>query len=213
MTPLPDAVNDESSLLLHHIARSQATHEALGAQKGQHVAVIGANLLGILLCRLLIYRQIVPILIDADPANLEYARACGVYYSLEADDSLIDNVAQITGGRLVSGAVYVTSAKGNDPTLAFRVCAQEATVVISGVSQGELVLDFSAALTKKLSLHCVWSCSDYAEHPINLSANRAAAVTPRRVNVIKPGELAEFFKTYAEHPERDVSEYNIVSLV
>ena len=213
MTPLPDAVNDESSLLLHHLALAQATHEALRAQKGQHVAVIGANLFGILTCRLLISRQIVPILIDADPAALEYARSCGVYYTLESDDALIENIAQITGGRLVTGAVYVTSAGGNDPSLAFRVCAQEGVAVISGMNLRGLVLDFSVALKKKLSLHCVWSCSDYAENAINLSANHAASVTPRRVNIIQPDDLAEFFRTYSEHPERDVSEFNIVSLV
>ena len=43
--------------------------------------------------------------------------------------------------------------------------------------------------------------------------NRAAAVTPRHVNVIKPADLAQFFATYPEHPERDVSEFNIVDLV
>ncbi len=213
MTPLPDAVNDESSLLLHHVALAQATHEALGAQKGCHVAVIGANLFGIVICRLLIYRQIVPILIDEDPARLEFARSCGVYYTLEAGGSLLDDVAQITGGRLVSGAVYVTSAKGNDPALCFRVCAHSANVVISGMNPGGLTLDLSDALRKQLSVHCVWHCTDYAETAINLAANHAVSVVPRRVNALSPGDLADFLRAYGEHPERDVSEFNIVSLV
>lgn len=213
MTPLPEAVGDESALLLHHVALAQATHEALGAQKGQHVAVIGANLFGIYICRLLIYRQIVPILIDENAECLEFARSCGVYYTLEADDSLLENVAQITGGRLVSGAVYVTTAVGNEPGLAFGVCARGASVVLSDMNSGGLGLDFSVALKKQLSVRCVWNCTNYAETAINLTANRAVSVAPRRVNVVTPAQLGEFLRTYGEHPERDVSEINIVSLV
>ena len=85
--------------------------------------------------------------------------------------------------------------------------------MISGMNPGGIALDLSVALRRQLSMHCVWGCSDYAENAINLSANHAASVTPRLVNVIKPDDLAEFFKTYGEHPERDVSEFNIVSLV
>ena len=99
VTALPDSVSDEKALLLHHVALAKAAADKLGVKKGQHVAVVGANLLGILLCQLLIYQQAAPILIDAEPERLEFAKSCGIYYTMAADENLLNNVANVTGGQ------------------------------------------------------------------------------------------------------------------
>ena len=181
MTPLPDSVNDENALLLHHAALARATVDALDVKKGQHVAVIGANLYGVMICQLLIYRQAAPILIDAETSRLDFARTCGVYYTLRADGDLLDNVAHITGGRLTSAAIYATSALGNNAGLLFDVCAREGNVVISGLYTGNVTINFDAAIRKQLSIHCVWNCADYIETAINLFAS-APSISARTIS-------------------------------
>lgn len=52
MTPLPDSISNEKALLLHHIALAKASVDKLQVKKGQHIAVVGANILGIFICQL-----------------------------------------------------------------------------------------------------------------------------------------------------------------
>lgn len=78
---LPESVSDEKALLIQHIALANAAVEKLGLHRGEHVAVIGGSMLGIFICRLLIYRQISPILIDNDAKRIEFAKSCGIYYT------------------------------------------------------------------------------------------------------------------------------------
>ena len=210
-TPLPDAVSDEKALLLHHVALAKAAVDKLGAGKGQHIAVIGANLLGILICQLLIYQQTAPILIDTDAARLEFARTCGVYYTMQADEHLVDGVAAVTGGRLASGAVYVTSAQRNDPSLPFGVCAAGANVVMCG-SREDFSVSFAQPFRKQLSVYCVSGRSENLEAAINLMVSGAVDLSPFTFRQTKADGLDAFLAGYAE-AKRGFGELDVVTLI
>ncbi len=213
ITPLPSSVSDEQALLVHHIALAKAAIDRLGARKGQHVAVIGANVLGYLLCQLLIYQQAAPILIDTDAERLAFAKGNGVYYTLPADENLLAGVGEITGGRLVSGAVYVTTAPGNERELPFLVSARGSNVVLCGPYAGNAEFDLVLALKKQLTMRCVWNCADYVETAINLIANRAVDLDPFRIERLKPAGLNKLFKRFADDPELDRETIFITDLV
>lgn len=89
--------------------------DRLNVAKGTHVAVLGAGEIGNILSQLLIYHQAVPILIDSDEEKLAVAAQCGVYYTVKADETMEENIARITGGRLAAGSVY-SSFCGLAPT-------------------------------------------------------------------------------------------------
>lgn len=213
ITPLPDAVNDEHALTLHHVALAKAALDKLGAQKGQHVAVVGAGLLGVLVCQLLIYQQSAPILIDADPARLEFARTCGVYYTMQADETLTEKIAAVTGGRLVSGAVYITGSKGGGGSLPFSVCANHANVVLCGSMLDGLTVDLSAGFRKSLSLFCVTGRENLYETAINLVANQATNTDNYAIRVVKADDAANYLASYYDAPERDLKEIGILTLI
>ena len=213
MTPLPDAVNDAQALLLHHVAFAKAVVDTLGAQKGQHVAVIGANLTGILVCQLLIYQQAAPILVDADPAKLDFARNCGVYYTMKNDETLLDGIASVTGGRLAEGAVYITSAPQGNAESPFHVTARESRVVVGGFTPCEAKLDLNLALSKQMSLEFICNCSEYLETAINLVANKAVSIDYFRPNSVKEVGISEFIQEYVRRETRDVTDYTFVALV
>ena len=211
VTALPDSVNDEKALLLHHVALAKAAADKLGVKKGQHVAVVGANLLGILLCQLLIYQQAAPILIDSEPARLEFARSCGIYYTMAADDALLGNVANVTGGRLVSGAVYLASSRRNAPSVPFSVCAQHANVVLCGSGE-QLSLDFSVPFRKQLSVFCVTHRSDNLEAAINLVVSGAVDVSPFDMHTVKAENVAQLLADYPGE-SHDLKTINVVTMI
>lgn len=172
-TLLPDSVGDEKALLLHHIALAQATVEALDAKRGEHIAVIGGNILGLFTARLLIYRQAAPILIDGRQDRLDFARGRGVYYTSLNDDSLLKMVGTVTGGRLADGAVFVPSAGGNDPALPIEVCAAGKHVAYCGYSMQSIPLEVEDVIKKRLTVHGVSDGTEDLEMAINFLANKA----------------------------------------
>lgn len=211
-TPLPESVSDENALLLHHIALAKAAADKLGVKKGQHVAVVGANILGILLCQLLIYQQAAPILIDEDAARLEFARSCGIYYTMTTDEHLLEGIASLTGGRLVSGAVYMTSAQRNAPAIHFSVCANGANVVLCG-SRDDFDVNFSQPFRKELSVFCVSGRSENLEAAINLIVRGAVDVSSFSFRTVRSDDTEKFLADYFRSPDRDFKEINVVTLI
>lgn len=208
MTPLPDSVNDEQALLLHHVALAKASVEKLNAQKGQHVAVVGANLFGIFACQLLIYQQAAPILIDSDKARLDFAHGCGIYYTALTDETLLDSVASLTGGRMACGAVYSLSS-GCDTSVPFGVCARKTNVVMSGLAPNNVQIAIDAVLQKQIVLQAVYDCSDYLETAINLTAQKAVSSDYFTAEIFKTDNAQAAFSKEG----RDVSRYRYVNLV
>lgn len=85
LSPLPAAVSDKEAVFTEAVALCEAVADKIEADKGRHIAVIGATALGMILCQLLIYHQAVPVLIDSDPEKLKKANRAGIYYTLAAD--------------------------------------------------------------------------------------------------------------------------------
>lgn len=211
ITPLPENVDDEHGLLAHYVALARAAIEKLAPRRGQHVAVVGADLFGILLCQILIYRQISPILIDSDPARLDFAQSCGIYYTLLPDESLIPNVADITVGKMAGGALYVASAMDNDVNIPFAVSARKTKTVVCGVTPTGRQFDLDLALRKEITVQFSWA-SAQLDAVWNLYATDAVDTGPFEACYLRPDELDAFFGEYPSHPERDVCEVNIVKL-
>ena len=212
LTPIPDVLSDEKALVAHYVSIAKSAVECLGSCKGQHIAVIGANVMGILTAQLLIYQQAAPILIDTDPSRLAFARSCGIYYTLTADEHLLDGVANITGGRLAEGAIYVIGAPGNDHKIPFRVSAERSTTVFCGFVPDSESYSMDLALSKQLTLRFVHSVTEF-EPAFNLLFTRAVETAAFKAKTVPPEEIQTFFETYGEHPEHDVSEVDIVSLI
>ncbi len=212
LTPVPDVLSDEKALVAHYVALAKSAVECLGPCKGKQIAVIGANVMGILTSQLLLYLQASPILIDTDPSRLAFARTCGVYCTVPDDENLLNGVANATGGRLASGAIYVIGAYGNDHQIPFAVSAEKSTTVFCGFVPDNEKFSLDLALRKQLTLRFVHSATEF-ETAFNLLFTRAVDTGAFKAKTIPTDGLETFFATYGEHPEHDVSEVNIVSLI
>lgn len=211
-TVLPESISDEQALLIHHIATAKATVDRFGAQKGDHVAVFGASLLGIIICQLLIYQQAAPILIDINPTRIELARKCGVYYTMLADDNLVSSVANMTGGNLSDGAVYVLNAGIGQAALPFEVCAPSSNVVYSGMYAETVNLNLALALKKQLTIYGVTGGRDYIEPAINLLIQNAVSLENFTAVYAREDKYPAFLESY-DDPDRRMGEIRIVNLI
>ena len=213
LTPLPAVVGDERGLFLHHVAAAREIVERLDAEKGRHYAIVGADLIGILVCQILIYQQAAPILVDADKKRLEFAKSCGIYYTVPEDGDLVDAVASITGGRLASGAAYIATASGNDSAAPFLLTENDGTVVYFATSMNKVTVDLETAFRKHLTLHCVSHGVKHLKTAINLMANKAVDPTPFHASTIKAAQVEDLLANYNSVPDRDVYEINVVNLL
>lgn len=212
MTPLPDAVSDDKALLIQYVALANATIDTLDAKQGEHIAVIGASILGFFVSRLLIYRQAAPILVDSRKDRLAFARARGVYYTSLSDDSLMSMVGTVTGGRLADGAVLITGSGETDKELPVKVCAADRHVAYCGDGEN-LTLDLSGVLRKQLTVHGVTDGTDYIRTAINLILTRAIDLSAFRFVTVSAERVNRLFEELAANPERPVEEINVVNLV
>ncbi len=214
VSAVPDSVSDSAALLTELVALAKATVDALDVQKGMHVAVIGGDTLGLIICRLLIYQQASPILIDNHTNRLQFAKQNGVYYTSFADDDLMDNVARITGGRLADGAIFVTSAGPQDKTLPFKVSAKQTNTVFCGFHSHDVTVNLDLALKKQITVYGMTDGSEYIPTAFNLLANKAIDFSPFRVINHSAADVEETFELLGKGgAERDISEFHIVQLI
>ena len=177
LTPLPPAVKDDAALYAGILSLCENISDKLDVPKGTHVAVIGAGETGNILSQLLIYRQAVPILIDADEELLKRAQGCGVYYTVKADEGLEEHVARITGGRMAAGSVY-TSYCPVPPETAFATTAAGGTVVYTGLGFPPVSVPMKAAQDKRLTLTTISNDYSNCAAAINLLVNNAVDPAP-----------------------------------
>ncbi len=211
---LPESVSDEKALLIQHIALANAAVEKLGLQRGEHVAVIGGSMLGVFICRLLIYRQISPILIDSDAKRVEFARSCGIYYTAAEDDTLLETVGTITGGRLTDNAVCImTGNMEKHCKTAVSVTKPGRSVAFCGQIDHSLPLDLNEILRKRLTLTGVSVGTEYIPAAINLVANGAIDLSVYRKQVHSANDAEAVFKHFLSMADIPVNEINILSLI
>lgn len=213
MTALPDAVSDEKALLLPLLALSKATIETLGVTRGQHIAIIGANILGLFISKLLIYHQAAPLLIDHRKDRLDFARSMGVYYTSLNDEHLMNMVGTLTGGRLSDGAVYVPSAQTGCVDLALSVCAAGKHIAFSGHTAASAPVDMCEVIKKRLTLHGVCDGTDYIETAINLVASKAIDLSFFRTITVSEDEANTLLKELSLNETRPVDELRFVSMI
>ncbi len=169
--PLPDGIADDEAVFAEHIAMGNKVFSALPCEEGDYVVIVGAGTLGLVLCQLATYYQMVPILVDLDADKLELAKKWDVYYTLNPTyDNLERKVQEITGGRMCESAVFTSEGVGLNAAL--RLVKNGSEVVIAGHAAYEKhQVDMNIILKKQLKVKGV--CNGAGEMPsaINLLAN------------------------------------------
>ncbi len=169
---LPSSVSDFESLFIDHISLALAIFDKLNIQKGDYVAVLGANNFGNIFAQLLIYYQAVPIIMTLDEEDYEIAKKSGIYYVLGPNDNWQKEVHSITSGRMTDKIIYISDS--NVPTgKAFALASSHAQIAFTGEFYKSSPVSFSQAVKKQLDILCVNSGYGNTGASINLIANKA----------------------------------------
>lgn len=172
--PLPEGIKDNEAIFTEQIAMAVKSLDVLDTERGDYVAILGANTLGNIIAQLCIYYQLVPILIDVDEDKLKLAEDHGVYYTVNsAKTDVRQRILEITGGKMAEFTVY--EARMDMPLNYIASITQEGgTVVIVGYNYflDKLQINLGDALEKQLHITCVKNGYGEFNTAINLLANK-----------------------------------------
>ncbi len=129
-----------------NVSMEQASTAALGCiamqgirradvKLGEYVVITGMGILGQLACRFAVASGATVIVTDIDERRLEIAKQSGANYAINAQNDVVKQVTQITGGH-GADKVIVTAATTSDKLLseAFQMCRKKGRVILVGVA-------------------------------------------------------------------------------
>ncbi len=208
---LPNFISDDDALILGTLALSEAIVEKLNAEKGDVILVSGESKHSIILCQLLLYYKIIPVLVEASEKLAALAKRCGVFYTFKPDENLDENVFEVTGGRLCNGAVYFNLSNKTPTSKILNLIIPKSPVVFAGQSDKALTVDTAIITKKQLSVSGVFSGYGFERTAINSLVNKAIDLSPFKKRYMKIDEVPDFYEL-AERTEYDEETLPIVIL-
>ena len=172
---LPDSVDDLHALCIETVGIAENIYDKLNLSAGQRVAVVGSDFTGNIIAQVLQYHKVIPIVIDNNPANLERAKKCGIYYAFAADDELDGRVLNATGGHMCDAAVYCVSS-GLPLAISTRLVGFGKQVVLCSPSPRNSAIDVRDILDKNLKVFGVSNAYDYTDAVINMLIHGAVNI-------------------------------------
>lgn len=199
--PLPDSVSDTDALFLGHISTALEIIDMLKIQKGDYVAVLGANSFGIIFAQLLMYYQAVPILMTFNKEEYTNAKNSGVYYVLDKEQNWQKEISIITGGRMAENVVYISDS--NIPSgKSFAIASYNASVVFTGTTFGTAP-SFTQAIKKQLNVLFINNGFGNTASSINLLANKAIDLSQIEMTTTTYNGVPMALKKASEAYEKD----------
>ena len=206
---LPESVSKLDALFIKDISLAIAVVDKLGIQKGDYVAIFGANDFGNILAQLLIYYQAVPIVMANDDENVKIAKDSGIYYVLGPEDNWNKEVMSITSGRFTKSVVYISDC--NIPIAkAFSLAAHGARVAYTGTSYKNNTVSFTQAIKKQLNIECINGGFENTATSINLIANKAINLSHLKLDTSTYDAVPATLKKMSDMLDKDGKIYQTV---
>jgi (R,R)-butanediol dehydrogenase/meso-butanediol dehydrogenase/diacetyl reductase len=195
---LPPSVLDEAAFLIDPIALAERIVDEMDISVGQHVLVLGGGLYGNVLCQILIYHRAVPILADNNKERLARAKKCGIYYTFPNDETLHDNIMNVTGGKLADGAVYLAFNNRSEPSSIFSYVSNGAHVAFCSLDEKPLNVNLEKVLKNNVTVKGISESRDFITTAINLLANKAITFDEFECRYYPEEQLPQVLADYAE---------------
>ncbi|MBQ9728551.1 MAG: alcohol dehydrogenase catalytic domain-containing protein [Clostridia bacterium] len=196
--PLPASVSDEAAFLIDAIALAERIVDEMHVSVGQHILVLGGGLYGNVLCQILIYHRAVPILADNNAERLARAKKSGIYYTFPNDETLKQNVTNVTGGKMADGAVYLAFSNRIEPSILFPLLKRDAYVAFCAFTGKSLHVNLEYALKNNVTIKGFTESREFVSTAINLLANKAVNFSEFPYRSFKEEELPHLLEKYAQ---------------
>ena len=198
--PLPEGIKDNDAIFTEQIALAVKSLGALETERGDYVAILGANTLGIIAAELCIYYQLVPIVIDVDETKLSLAENHGIYYTINPSKADVrQRIIEITGGKLAEFTLYEPRSNML-PNYIPSITQEGGTVAVIGYNYflSNLQLNLGDVLEKQLNVTAVKNGYGEFNTAINLLANKVINTEGFIDSVIKFDDIDREFPRISE---------------
>ena len=180
-------------IALHSIRQSEA-------KAGEHLVVIGAGPIGLLIAMAALHYGVLPILVDIVENRLAFARNLGVHDTINSSEKgAVKEIAAITKDRMAECVIEASGSNGAIlSTLDF--VAYAGRVVFTGWPKSPV--EFPTSLITKKELTVRGSRTSNTEFPeaIRLIENNLLDVRPLISKVVAFEELPAMFPIVNDHP-------------
>ncbi|HEY8443350.1 MAG TPA: alcohol dehydrogenase catalytic domain-containing protein [Clostridia bacterium] len=202
---IPPQMTDSEAQFIEHTSIAVKTFNELKPAEGEHIVIIGASTMGIIMAQLALYYQAVPILLDHRQERLDIAKNLGIYYTVNTSSSdASERIKQITGGRYCECSIFLASSYENIQT-AFNYASAGGRVAIVGgnrYAQGDMTGYAGGILSKQLSVVGITNGIKQIPAAINVLAKKAVDISPFSTKEFKFEEADLGFKELVENPSK-----------
>ncbi len=177
---LPQQVNETQGVFIEDVALAVEALDKLGIEKGEHVVIVGASRIGLILAQAAIYYQAIPILIDIREDRLALAEKMGIYYTINAVSSdPVKKVFSITCGKMAETMMFSLGA-GFPVKRSFEMLTSGGRAAFVGYDNidCDLTVDLTVALEKNIVIHMVSDAGNNYHSAINMLVSKAVDVLP-----------------------------------
>jgi threonine dehydrogenase-like Zn-dependent dehydrogenase len=203
---LPDRVRDDEAVFSSHVALALNIMSKLKPEKGEHIVIMGAGVVGIILAQVAIYYQAVPIVVDTRGDRLKIAEDLGVYYCINSvDEDVYKKIFSLTGGSMSETMCHFSY---DDINLAqsLEFLAPGGRLAIAGLSdtKSEISGSFFQIFNHQLSVFGVSNGAKLIPAAINMLANKAVTPRPLISKEISFEEVGDTLADEIAHPQKYV---------
>lgn len=197
--PVPSHISDNDLLFAEQTAIAIRTINAVKIEKGDFVAVYGANSFGIIMSKLILNSQAIPIIIDIDDKLLAHAEQFGVYYRINPlNQDLKPGIKSITGGLMCQKAV-IASAR-NLQWISEGLIAHKGQIAVVDWTQVKTDHMINASIVLENELRVVGINNSNNMMPQAINALATKAVTPSLLirDMVQFSEADKFFASFLD---------------
>lgn len=195
--PVPSHIADNDLLFTEQVAIATRVINSIKIEKGEFVAINGANSFGMIMSKLILNSQAVPILIDTDDNLLARAEQFGIYYRLNSQTHDIkSSLKSITGGLLCQKAILASAE--NLSWLSEGYIAPKGQIVAVGWThvKYEYMIDASIILENELKVIGINNAHSMMPQAINALATKAVTPSVLIRDMIPFSEADKFFNSF-----------------
>jgi len=203
---LPERIKDEDAVFTPHVAFAVNIINKLQLDKGEHLVIVGATVVGIMLAQLALYYQAIPILVDTREERLNIAENLGVYYCINSvKEDVKKKIFTLTGGSMASAITYFPTGD-NIISKCFNYASTGGRVCIGDWSgeQKDLSGSFNAVLSKQLSVFGVNNGAKLIPAAINMLANKTVSVAGMVSSTVAFKDVDKALVEESAHPNKNI---------
>lgn len=201
---IPDRLKDVDALFVEHIAMAINVLSKLNVEKGEHLVIVGATVIGIILAQVAMYYQAVPIITDMREDMLELARKAGVYYTVNSiNEDVNKKVLSLTGGHMADACAFMLASPMPLRNV-FSYTKKRGRVALVGNltdSTENLKCTLDGFVERKLEMYTVTDCGKNYVSAINMLANNTVSAEVFQDNIIAFKDVPAAFKRLCDEPD------------